>query len=112
MKLVSGLWFANFIRILTLIMSYLVVYNMTCLVYVKSISSLLTLLAACVNKGETYAASALAPVCRPTCTEPDKPLYCKAPLGPGCECPDGQVLDTQKAQCVPEKECTGARRSL
>ena len=42
--------------------------------------------------------------CPPTCSNPN-PGICTLQCVPGCQCPQGMVLDEEQNKCVTEDQC-------
>ena len=67
----------------------------------------LTLIAACLVKGQIRKECASHPDCHQTC-DSDGPLACPRVCIPnGCECPAGTVIDEAINECVTPSECEG-----
>ena len=65
------------------------------------------LIAVCPIKGQIKKECASHPSCHQTCNSTGLSVCPAVCIINGCECPDGQVIDEVKCQCVTPQECEG-----
>ena len=66
-----------------------------------------TFIAACPVRGQIRKECASPPSCHQTCNSTGPTVCPSICIINGCECPDGQVIDEERNECVTPNECKG-----